>query len=109
MVTRSKLVNCFNLVVVCCFIFLCSSAVTFADQSTAPEKSTEVTDSVKININTATADLLITLPGVGDSIAERIIKHRTEVGEFKSVSELLAIKGIGEKKFEKIAGSIVVK
>lgn len=56
----------------------------------------------KVNINTATAEQLITLPGIGDTTAEKIIKYRESNGNFESKNQLMEIKGIGESKFEKI-------
>ncbi len=61
-----------------------------------------VQDSGKININAATRDQLESLPGIGPVYAERIVKYRQTVGKFKSVDDLVKIKGIGEKRLEKI-------
>ena len=55
-----------------------------------------------ININTATAQQLQTLPGIGPTIAERIVSYREENGVFESVGELFNVPGIGEKKLEEI-------
>lgn len=61
-----------------------------------------------INLNTAGKDLLILLPGVGDSTAEKIISYRTEHGRFNSIEEIMKVKGIGKKKFEKMQAYIYV-
>ena len=58
-------------------------------------------EDAKININTATKDMLTSIPGVGSKMAEKIIKYRQE-HPFNSVDELLNISGIGKKKFEEI-------
>jgi len=55
-----------------------------------------------ININTATKQQLVLLPGIGDSYAERIILYRDENGSFTTVDGLLNVKGIGPKKLEKM-------
>jgi competence protein ComEA len=66
-----------------------------AQEPAAVQKST-------INLNTATIDQLMTLPGIGRKTAERIVEHRTKTGGFKKIEELMNVKGIGEKSFLKI-------
>ena len=56
----------------------------------------------KVNINTATAAQLTTLPGVGEKLAARIVEYRQKSGGFKSVQELMNVKGIGEKNLTKL-------
>lgn len=62
-----------------------------------------------INLNTATADELTTLPGIGQARAKSIISYRTEKGGFRSVEELKEIEGIGDKMFERIKDQIRVR
>jgi competence ComEA-like helix-hairpin-helix protein len=62
-----------------------------------------------VNINTADADLLQTLPGIGPKTAERIIQYRETAGRFGSVEEIQNVKGIGPKKYEKIKALIAVR
>jgi competence protein ComEA len=52
-----------------------------------------------ISLNTATADQLDTLPGVGPVLAQHIIDHRTRHGGFRSVDELREVNGIGDRRF----------
>lgn len=61
-----------------------------------------------VNLNTADASTLDTLPGVGPVLSQRIIEHREQVGRFSSVEELLDVSGIGEKLLEKIRPQVVV-
>ncbi len=61
-----------------------------------------------VNINTATRDELITLPGVGPAKAQAILDHRKAHGPFKSVDELKDVKGIGAKRFEKLKPELAV-
>jgi competence protein ComEA len=62
----------------------------------------------KININLAGPGALEALPGVGPSLAQRIIEHRTRNGPFKKIEGLMDVPGIGEKKFEKIKDWVTV-
>jgi len=62
----------------------------------------------KVDLNTATKAELLMLPGVGDSTADAIIMYREQNGSFKSVDDLDNVKGIGDKKMEKLAGQVTV-
>jgi competence protein ComEA len=66
----------------------------------APGTSSGVSTDGLVNINTADATALETLPGVGPAIAARIIAWRDENGPFRSVDELSAVSGIGEKTLD---------
>jgi competence protein ComEA len=63
----------------------------------------------KVNLNTATVEQLTTLPGVGPTLAARIVEHREKAGPFGSPQELLNVKGIGEKNFQKIEQWLTVE
>jgi competence ComEA-like helix-hairpin-helix protein len=60
----------------------------------------------KLDINTATKEQLIDLPGIGEILAGRILEHRATEGRFTSIDELLEIKGITPKRLEKIRALI---
>jgi len=62
----------------------------------------------KININTASADELQLLNGVGPSTANAIVEYREQNGAFANVDDLVNIKGIGEKKVANIAENVTV-
>lgn len=61
-----------------------------------------------VNINTATKDELMTLRGVGESMAEKIIEYRENNGDFDKIEELKLISGMGESKFNMIKDFVVV-
>lgn len=63
----------------------------------------------KVNINEAKQEDFEELPGIGPSIAKKIIEYREQNGKFTSIDELQEVKGIGEAKFENIKEYITVK
>ena len=78
----------------------------YTDDRTAAAFSPEA-DSGLININTASADELKTLSGIGDVTAEKIIEYRSSTA-FKSKEDIMSVDGIGSKTYEKIKDDITV-
>lgn len=72
----------------------------------APENN--ISETVKVNINTASEHFLTRLDGIGEATAREIVKYREENGFFNAPEELLNVKGIGEKTLERIRGRIEV-
>ena len=72
-------------------------------------KSTEKKKQEKVNINTATLKELENLPGIGESIANKIVTYRNKNGKFKNIEDLKNVSGIGESKFNNIKNYIYVK
>lgn len=66
-----------------------------------PSKSINL-DSMKVNINDADSNLLVTLPGIGPTKAEDIIQYREEFGFFEEIEDILNVPGIGEFTFNQI-------
>jgi len=66
-------------------------------------------DSGKVNINTAGVNELMTLAGVGRSLAEKIVKHRDTNGFFKKPTDLRKVEGLGDALWKKNRARIVVK
>lgn len=62
-----------------------------------------------ININSATREELLALPGIGPAYSKRIVEWRNEHGRFTSVNQLLEIKGIGEKRLANIKPLITLR
>ncbi len=91
-----------------------SSKNTSTDSTTRimrVNKKTKSKDSIapkSININTATKEELMKLPGIGEVIADRIILYRKVNGTFSSIEDIMNVKGIGKKKFERLAPYVIV-
>lgn len=75
---------------------------------TTNNKSESAFKISNVNINTATQTELETLPGIGPSLALKIINYRKENGKFKSIEELKNVSGIGDNKYDEIKKYIYV-
>ena len=62
-----------------------------------------------LNVNTATAEQLMLLPGIGESKARAILDRRKEQGGFKTVDELVEVKGIGPAALDKIRPFVAIQ
>lgn len=78
-------------------------------QGTVTVKVLPQTSTPKINLNTATAELLDSLPGIGAKKAEAIIKMREKMGGFRTVEDILNVDGIGETILAEIQNMIYVE
>ncbi len=87
-------------------IFLSCLVVAMALSAVAGAADGQQPNGV-VNINDASSEELQLLPRVGPALAGRIIEFRTANGPFRSVDEIIAVKGIGEKSFEKLQPYIV--
>ncbi len=67
-----------------------------------------MSDKLLININTATAEELTALDGIGEKTAENIIEYREKNNGFLDIEELMEVSGIGEAKFNKIKDNVTV-
>lgn len=90
-----------------------NSLKTYSDSLIAEKEKSSVSSKTskiekKININLAYASELQLLPGIGEVMAERIIEYREQNNGFKKISDITKVKGIGQKKFEKIKDYITV-
>ncbi len=80
-------------------------SVVFTSQ---PSEESVSTKTALININTASQEELALLPGIGESLAGRIIDYRVEHGNFAKVEDIMEVKGIGEKIFSELHDYITV-
>jgi competence protein ComEA len=87
-------------------VFLTTSA-NFAFADTAKSKMSQNQMTI-INLNTASLAQLASLPGVGKKKAAAIMEYRTKNGKFKSVDDLVNVKGIGKKMLQKLKGQVKV-
>lgn len=71
--------------------------------------SVDTEENGKINLNTATAEELMTLSGIGAARADAILKYREEHGAFSSTEEIMNVQGIKEGTYSKIKDEIVVR
>jgi comEA protein len=87
------------LVLVACFVFL-----FFVSPLAAKKKP----PTQPVNLNTATSEQLQQVPGLGPATPDKILKMRKSYGPFKSVDDLLAIRGLGPKRLEKMRKYLTV-
>ncbi|MFQ3611913.1 MAG: helix-hairpin-helix domain-containing protein [Fimbriimonadales bacterium] len=88
---------------------LATSSKSSAPSGREIERSPIATPKFPININRASAEELEALPGIGATLARRIVEHRQQNGPFQSVDDLLEVRGIGSKKMEDIRPLITVR
>jgi comEA protein len=87
-----------------------NSAPKSASPPTEAKPPAKGAEPQKVNLNTATAEQLEALPGIGASRARAILELRTSLGgKFTSVEQLLDVKGIGEKMLDKMRPQLVLE
>ena len=81
------------------------------EEPAAPEETETEPDGMasRVNLNTADAAALESLPGIGPALAQRIIDYRTANGPFQTTAEIQDVRGIGAGIYEKIKDSITVE
>ena len=100
-------------------VFLCGLlALSHHDRVRVPGVTVETTvqvpqeevvpDFPPLDLNTAPAEELAKLPGIGEALAERIVSYREEHGPFEAVEDLMNVSGIGEKKLEGLRDRVTV-
>lgn len=84
-------------------------SIQSADNNVTEAANVSENSSTKVNLNTADAETLMTLSGIGESKALAIIAYRDEQGGFHSVEELMNVPGIKEGTFSKIKENIAIE
>ena len=84
------------------------SAAGAVQQKASPRAASKPASTAVVNINSASASELESLPGIGAKTAARIIEYRQKNGPFKKVEELMNVRGVGEKNFLKLKAQISV-
>jgi competence protein ComEA len=79
-----------------------------ADSDATPAPAPAPAATGVVNLNSADAAQLALLPRVGAKAAQRIIEYRTQHGPFKKTSDLMQVKGFGEKSYERISRYLTV-
>ena len=78
------------------------------NSSPSANQNTQTVSDGRININTASAAQLTDLPGIGNTLAARIIDYRVKNGNFLRIEDIRNVSGIGERRFEAIKDLITV-
>jgi competence protein ComEA len=68
----------------------------------ASQEESEGDKEVRVDLNRATVEELVELPGIGEQVAKRIVDYREKNGPFETLEELMNVRGIGEKSYLKL-------
>lgn len=79
------------------------------ERAPAVVESAKPSESELVDINSASVEELVTLPGIGRSLAERIVEYRETNGAFGSPADIMQVKGIGEGIYSNISDYITAK
>ena len=104
-------------------VFFCigiAAAPLFAPSITEPQEynlipvpedtsSTAISEIGKVCLNTATTEELMTIPGIGQVMANRIIEYRELIGSFTYMEQLLEVRGIGETRYQQFASYLTLE
>jgi competence protein ComEA len=94
------------LVLVAALVVIASPLV--AQRATRPPVAATVVSAEVVNLNSATATQIASLPGIGPKTAELVVQYRGKNGPFKKIEEIMNVRGIGEKSFLRIRDRLTV-
>ena len=87
---------------------VCAASPLFAQRAAKPPVAATMVSTETINLNTATAAQIATLPGIGPKTADLVVQYRTKNGPFKKIEEVMNVRGIGEKSFLRLKPLVTV-
>ncbi|HYU26881.1 MAG TPA: helix-hairpin-helix domain-containing protein [Thermoanaerobaculia bacterium] len=90
------------------FVLVALVVLGVAGSAIAADKAASPAPAGVVNLNTADATQLSLLPRVGAKAAQRIVDYRREHGLFKKTSDLMQVKGFGDKKYQHLAPYLTV-
>jgi comEA protein len=93
-----------NFLLIAVLSFTLGATALMADAATPAAPAS----SGVVNINTADVTQLSLLPRIGAKVAQRIVDYRKEHGAFKAVTDLMQVKGIGDKSFERLSPYLTI-
>ena len=99
------------LILTICFVGVLGGVLigrSYTSPSQPPQSSDAVNSYGKVDLNTATKSQLCLLPGIGDLLADRIIRYREDNGPFQTIDELILVEGIGKSKLNELRDYITV-
>ena len=85
-----------------------AAGMSFSPGLKAAPAETSTHMQAPVNLNQASAEELTHLKGIGPKTAERILAYREEHGPFKTVDQLVEVKGIGNAKFQKLKDKVTI-
>ena len=97
-----------SVIVLSAVVFANPNAAGAAQASAGSRSPAKAALTGALNINTASVDDFVALPGIGPKTAALIVEYRQKNGPFKKVEDLMNIRGIGEKNFLKLKPQITV-
>ena len=87
---------------------VCISSPLVAQRAAKPPVAAAAVPTEVVNLNSATAAQIATLPGIGPKTADLVVQYRVKNGPFKKIEEIMNVRGIGEKSFLKIKDRLTV-
>ena len=91
-----------------CLLLMLGAVVSATQAAPPPSETQRAGNDTPVDLNKATVDRLTEIPGIGNVTAGKIVAWRDKNGPFRRVEDLMKVKGIGEKSFEKIRPHVKV-